>query len=65
MISSSELKIEIISIILHFTELSISDLYQKVDKKHVNSDNSIYNDLLSANPEASPFIETLFTCYLA
>ena len=66
MIASSEsVKKEVIEVVLYFTEASITDLGQKVEKKMVDTDKSVYNDLLSNNPDARPLIETLFTCYLA
>lgn len=66
MIASSEsVKKEVIEVVLYFTENSITDLSQKVDKKPIDNEKSVYNDLLSNNPDARPLIETLFICYLA
>jgi hypothetical protein len=66
MIASSEsVKKEVLEVVLYFTENSITDLALKVDKKPVDTEKSVYNDLLNNNPDARPLIETLFTCYLA
>jgi|LauGreDrversion4_2_1035121.scaffolds.fasta_scaffold09706_2 hypothetical protein len=47
--SSESVKKEVIEVVLHFTEVSITDLSQKCDKKNVNTEISVFNDLLINN----------------